>query len=43
MRGDPSGYVIDFRQGTTQNVTWFGDGYNNEEFNTLYDEALAET
>ncbi|MCA9859943.1 MAG: ABC transporter substrate-binding protein [Thermomicrobiales bacterium] len=42
MRGDPSGYVIDFRQGTNQNVTWFGDGYNNEEFNTLYDEALAE-
>lgn len=42
MRGDPSGYVIDFRQGTTQNVTWFGDGYNNEEFNTLYDQALAE-
>jgi len=43
MRGDPSGYVIDFRQGTTQNVTWFGDGYNNDEFNTLYDQALAET
>ena len=42
MRGDPSGYVIDFRQGTTQNVTWFGDGWNNEEFNTLYDQALAE-
>lgn len=42
MRGDPSGYVIDFRQGTTQNVTWFGDGYNNEEFNELYDQALAE-
>ena len=43
MRGDPSGYVIDFRQGTTQNVTWFGDGYNSDEFNTLYDQALAET
>ncbi|HET9658913.1 MAG TPA: ABC transporter substrate-binding protein [Thermomicrobiales bacterium] len=42
MRGDPSGYVIDFRQGTTQNVTWFGDGWNNEEFNELYDQALAE-
>ncbi len=42
MRGDPSGYVIDFRQGTAQNVTWFGDGYNNEEFNELYDQALAE-
>ena len=43
MRGDPSGYVIDFRQGTTHNVVWFGDGYNNEEFNELYDQALAET
>src|SRR5690606_3166970 len=42
MRGDPSGYVIDFRQGTTQNVTWFGDGWNNDEFNELYDQALAE-
>jgi len=42
MRGDPSGYVIDFRQGTTQNVTWFGDGWNNDEFNTLYDQGLAE-
>jgi peptide/nickel transport system substrate-binding protein len=41
MRGDPSGYVIDFRNGTPQNVTWFGDGWNNEEINTLYDEALA--
>lgn len=42
MRGDPSGYVVDFRQGTANNEVWFGDGYNNEEFNTLYDEALAE-
>jgi peptide/nickel transport system substrate-binding protein len=42
MRGDPSGYVVDFRQGTANNVVWFGDGYNNEEFNTLYDQALAE-
>jgi ABC-type transport system substrate-binding protein len=33
--------VIDFRNGTPQNVTWFGDGWNNEEINTLYDEALA--
>ncbi len=42
MRGDPSGYVIDFRQGTALNVVWFGDGYNNEEFNELYDQALVE-
>lgn len=41
MRGDPSGFVIDFRNGTSQNVTWFGDGWNNEEINQLYDEALA--
>ena len=42
MRGDPSGYVVDFRQGTANNVVWFGDGYNNDEFNELYDQALAE-
>lgn len=41
MRGDPSGYVIDFRTGTPQNATWFGDGWANDEINTLYDEALA--
>jgi peptide/nickel transport system substrate-binding protein len=41
MRGDPSGFVIDFRTGTPQNETWFGDGWANEELNTLYDEALA--
>lgn len=42
MRGDPSGYVVDFRQGTTNNVVWFGDGYNNDEFNELYDQSLVE-
>lgn len=41
MRGDPSGYVIDFRNGTPQNVTWFGDGWKNDEIDTLYDDALA--
>jgi peptide/nickel transport system substrate-binding protein len=41
MRGDPSGFVVDFRTGTTLNETWFGDGWANEELNTLYDEALA--
>jgi peptide/nickel transport system substrate-binding protein len=41
MRGDPSGYVIDFRTGTSQNVTWFGDGWKNDELNALYDEALT--
>lgn len=41
MRGDPSGFVIDFRNGTPQNETWFGDGWQNEEIDQLYDEALA--
>lgn len=41
MRGDPSGYVVDFRNGTTLNQAWFGDGWQNEEIDTLYDEALA--
>jgi peptide/nickel transport system substrate-binding protein len=41
MRGDPSGYVIDFRNGTGLNQKWFGDGWNSDELNQLYDEALA--
>jgi peptide/nickel transport system substrate-binding protein len=41
MRGDPSGFVIDFRSGTANNSTWFGDGWSNEELDALYDEALA--
>ncbi len=41
MRGDPSGFVVDFRSGTANNVTWFGDGWINEEIDRLYDEALA--
>lgn len=41
MRGDPSGYVIDFRNGTTLNQAWFGDGWKNDEIDALYDEALA--
>jgi peptide/nickel transport system substrate-binding protein len=42
MRGDPSGYVIDFRSGTSLNVAWFGDGWINEEIDALYDQALTE-
>jgi peptide/nickel transport system substrate-binding protein len=42
MRGDPAHFVIDFRQGTNLNVTWFGDGWNSEEINQLYDEAYVE-
>jgi peptide/nickel transport system substrate-binding protein len=41
MRGDPSGYVVDFRNGTTLNQAWFGDGWKNDELDKLYDEALA--
>jgi peptide/nickel transport system substrate-binding protein len=41
MRGDPSGFVVDFRSGTTLHETWFGDGWSNEEIDRLYDEALA--
>ncbi len=41
MRGDPSGFVVDFRSGTALHETWFGDGWSNEEIDRLYDEALA--
>jgi len=40
MRGDPSGYVIDFRSGTGLNVKWFGEGWKNEEIDQIYDVAL---
>jgi peptide/nickel transport system substrate-binding protein len=41
MRGDPSGYVVDFRSGTALNQKWFGDGWKNDELDAAYDEALA--
>lgn len=41
MRGDPSGHVVDFRSGTANNKTWFGDGWKNDELDKLYDDALA--
>jgi peptide/nickel transport system substrate-binding protein len=41
MRGDPSGFVVDFRSGTANNLKWFGDGWANEEIDRVYDEALA--
>lgn len=43
MRGDPSGFVVDFKNGTNLNVAWFGDGWNDDEINEWYDEALATT
>jgi len=42
MRGDPAHFVIDFRNGTALNVTWFGDGWNSEEINERYDTAYVE-
>jgi peptide/nickel transport system substrate-binding protein len=41
MRGDPSAFVIDYRNGTPLNVKWFGDGWKNDELDQLYDDALA--
>jgi peptide/nickel transport system substrate-binding protein len=41
MRGDPSGFVLDFRSGTANNVKWFGDGWKNDELDQAYDAALA--
>jgi peptide/nickel transport system substrate-binding protein len=41
MRGDPSGHVVDFRSGTANNISWFGDGWKNDELDRIYDEALA--
>jgi peptide/nickel transport system substrate-binding protein len=43
MRGDPSGFVVDFRNGTANNVVWFGDGWKNDELDKAYDDALATT
>ena len=41
MRGDPSAHIVDFRSGTANNLVWFGEGWKSEEFDALYDEALA--
>jgi peptide/nickel transport system substrate-binding protein len=41
MRGDPSGYVIDFRSGTPLHQKWFGEGWKNDEIDRIYDEALT--
>jgi peptide/nickel transport system substrate-binding protein len=44
MRGDPSAHVVDFRKSEgSNNERWFGEGWNNEEINTLFDEGLATT
>jgi peptide/nickel transport system substrate-binding protein len=41
MRGDPSGYVVDFRSGTGLHVVWFGEGWKNDEIDAIYDQALT--
>ncbi|HKG26179.1 MAG TPA: ABC transporter substrate-binding protein [Thermomicrobiales bacterium] len=43
MRGDPSGFVVDFRSGTASNLKWFGDGWKSDELDALYDEGLSTT
>ena len=44
MRGDPSGFLIQFRSSDTGTYPLhFGEGWKNEEFDQLYDEALATT
>ncbi len=41
MRGDPSGFVIDFPNDSGLHEVWFGDGWGNEELDELYAEALV--
>jgi peptide/nickel transport system substrate-binding protein len=41
MRGDPSGFVIDFRSGLGSFEAFFGAGWKSEELDAAYDEALA--
>ena len=41
MRGDPSGFVIDFAEGMGLHDVWFGDGWDSEELTRLYEEAQA--
>lgn len=44
MRGDPSGFVLPFRSSDSGSFPiHFGDGWHNEEFDQIYDEALSTT
>lgn len=43
MRGDPSGFVNDFNNGTANYSKWFADGWENAELNKAYADALAQT
>jgi len=41
MRGDPSGFVVDFHSGLGAHPNHFGDGWKSDELDAAYDEALA--
>jgi peptide/nickel transport system substrate-binding protein len=41
MRGDPSGFVVDFSSGNGLHDVMFGEGWSNDELDQLYDEALV--
>ena len=44
MRGDPSGYLVQFRSSDEGTFPlYYGDGWKSDEFDQLYDQALATT
>ena len=43
MRGDPSGFVNDFRGPSAGYDAWFKGGWQSDELTKLYDDALAIT
>lgn len=44
MRGDPSGYLVQFRSSDEGTFPiYYGDGWKSDEFDRLYDESLAIT
>lgn len=44
MRGDPSGYLVQFRSSDEGTFPiFYGDGWKSDEFDQLYDESLAIT
>lgn len=40
MRGDPSGFVVDFRPPAAMFDKWFKGGWENQELTDAYDQAL---
>ena len=43
MRGDPSGYMADFRPGSSITKAWFQGGFNNTQLNNLLSQGLSTT